>query len=579
MIPPKNNYPYSMPKVDLFGQGFPYIAGALKKAGHEVFGINLNHQWCNDSAADKLAASIHNAIREYKPHFIGVGGLSGDYSFIRDEIRFIRHSAPDIHIVCGGGIVTYDREYIFTNLRPDFAVSGEAEENIAALADCIGGGGNISNIPNIAYWKGEKAAYTRIEHPNTKLEEFPLPDYAPFDYERFMRSFNQTDAFYSHTRLHPRIMPISLGRSCPFQCTFCCHTEGPKYRERSIDNAIEEIVHFYDRYHFNILFIYDELFSIKKNRVSELCAKIKKLRENSGMDFDWTCDLRVADVDEDLLKEMKDAGCIFIGYGLESASPKILESMKKKTTVVQIERAIRLTNEAGIGVQGNFIFGDIAEMPQTAEETIDFFNKYCRDLMVFLSHIMPYPGSEIFQYCIDNGIIKDKQSYYNKVSPFGLIKINMTKMPDDVFFNIINSIEKTMHPVGSALKLKETSILSCEKTGEFTDLETPFLLRRRLYRVKVMCPHCRELVDYLSPFNAARSDCPKQLRTYCKKCHKRFLILLQTVLNRYDNLKKTTLSLFPYFMRPGLGKIYRAIYCIVNFIPYLKSLKSIKRSL
>src|SRR5208337_2623049 len=98
---------------------------------------------------------------------------------------------------------------------------------------------------------------------------------------------------------------------------------------------------------------------------------------------------------------MQAAGCIFIGYGLESASPTVLRSMKKRITVDQILRAIRLTEKVGLGVQGNFIFGDIAETPETFQETMDFFNQWCKDLIVHLGSVTPYPGSEIFQYCLE----------------------------------------------------------------------------------------------------------------------------------------------------------------------------------
>ncbi|MDO8568159.1 MAG: cobalamin-dependent protein, partial [Dehalococcoidales bacterium] len=284
LIPPKNNYPDPMPRVDIFGQGFPYIAGALKKAGHEVFGINLSDQWCGLSAPNKLAASIEKAVKEYQPDFVGVGGLSGDYAFVRDAIRFTRKAAPHTPVVCGGGIVTYDREYIFANLHPDFAVSGEAEDTIAPLADCLAGKGDIKTLPNIARWENSQPVYNPCEYSSTRLEDLPLPDYRPFDYGRFLESFNQTDVFYAHMRRHPRIMPISIGRSCPFHCTFCVHshTAGPRYRQRSIDSAMAEIAHFYDKYHFNILFVYDELFSVKKERVIEFCAKIKKLKADLG---------------------------------------------------------------------------------------------------------------------------------------------------------------------------------------------------------------------------------------------------------------------------------------------------------
>lgn len=101
LIPPKNNYPDPRPSLDIFGQGFPYLAGALKKAGHEVFGANINPKWCQGSAPLILANMLNKALRENQPQLIGVGGLSADYSFVRDAIRIIRQTNSNIPIVLG----------------------------------------------------------------------------------------------------------------------------------------------------------------------------------------------------------------------------------------------------------------------------------------------------------------------------------------------------------------------------------------------------------------------------------------------------------------------------------------------
>jgi radical SAM superfamily enzyme YgiQ (UPF0313 family)/tetratricopeptide (TPR) repeat protein len=524
LIPPKNNYPDPRPSLDIFGQGFPYLAGALKEAGHEVIGVNLNHKWCQDSAPLTLANMLDKTLRENQPQLIGVGGLSADYSFVRDAVRNIRQINSNIPIVLGGGIVTYDPDFIFSNLRPDFAVRGEGEEALVALVNALERETDWCSIANIAYWENGNPIYSKTRDIQTKLEDLPWPDYTPFDFEEYFEGLNQGDNIFAYTRLHPRVMPISLGRSCPFHCTFCCHRYASPYRQRSVDHALEEMVYFYQKYHFNFLFVYDELFSLRKERIREFSVKIKKLRDDLHMDFDWTCDLRVTQVDRDTLGVMKEAGCIFIGYGLESASPRVLKSMKKGITVPQMERAIRLTQEAGIGVQGNFILGDIAETPDTLQETLDFFHRWCSDSFVHLASLTPYPGSEVFQVCLDQGIIKDKQSYYDRVGGIGKFMVNMTTMPDPIFQGLMSQALRITDPsVHTLLPLKEGFLLSCERTDEKFEKNAPPSLRRSLLEFRVTCPHCGENIRYLFPVKKA----PEQahwIRTFCARCHKRFRI-------------------------------------------------------
>lgn len=66
--------------------------------------------------------------------------------------------------------------------------------------------------------------------------------------------------------------------------------------------------------------------------------------------------------------------------------------MKKKINNVQIERALKLTRKAGIGIQGYFIYGDPAETKETAYETLNFWKKF-KDYHITMGYVRPYPDS------------------------------------------------------------------------------------------------------------------------------------------------------------------------------------------
>ncbi len=514
LIPPKTNYPNPGPGVE-FGQGMPYLASVLKAAGHDVFGMNINNLWCYGSAPLTLERLLREAIERCQPHLIGVGGLAPEYIFVRDVIFFSRQIAPDIPVVIGGGLVTYDPHFIFSNLRPDFAVVGEGEISIVKLAEYLEKGGDVGSIPSLVHWKNGEAVFNKEQYPEN-LDKLPFPDYSPFDFENYLALNNLANNFVGHTRHHPRIMPLSIGRSCPFKCTFCSHYA--EYRSRSIDSAMKEIAYFYEKYQFNILYITDELFSIKAEKTREFCSKLKVLKKELKADFDWGCYLKVNNVDRELLREMGDAGCKYLGLGLESASDVVLKSMKKGTTVEKILRAIQLTEETGIGIHANFIFGDIAETPGTIKETIDFYNKHCKNLTVYFYHITPYPGSELFQYCLDNGLITDRQEYYETIA-HNKGSVNMTSMPDDVFYKLTEPVMNDM------FNGKPASVLSCEKTNiETCDRSAPFELRRSFYRIEVLCPHCSENVDYLYPLRVRPDLSVKPFIHCCVKCHKKLMV-------------------------------------------------------
>jgi len=234
--------------------------------------------------------------------------------------------------------------------------------------------------------------------------------------------------------------------------------------------------------------------------------------------------LRVPDVTLDLLREMKDAGCIHIGFGFESASQPVLDSMRKRITVDEIRNAIELTQEAGIGVQGTFILGDPAECETTVRETQQFFDKYCKDHIVHFDYITPYPGSNLFRRCVEQGIITDKTRYYRSIHLRP--RFNMTSMTHRTFAGLI---EPLVHNRFSGFRSCEVVSWRREEGFDF-DGGAPEPDRRATYRMRVVCPHCVETVDYRLPLKlppaktVSGSFVPEPVRAICGRCHKRFMV-------------------------------------------------------
>lgn len=520
LIPAKNNYPAPSPDTTSFGQAMPYIAASLKSAGHEVFGLNLNHRWCHGSAPLALETSIRHAIRQYQPELIGVGGLAPDYLFVRDAVQFIRRIAPDIPVVMGGGLVTYDTEFIFGNLKPDFAIKGEGEEAVVLLANALELRKSYSGISGLVYENNGSIRVNELENP-PDLDLIPFPEYNLFDFQSYLEKNNHVNNFLVHTRDNPRILPLSTGRSCPYKCTFCCHKQATSFRLRSISNIMDEVSHFYEMYRFNILYIHDELLSATTDRAMEFFLKIGDLKREMNADFDIGCYMRVNDAEENLLAVMKQAGVAFIGYGLESGCDKVLKSMKKGSSTVKIGQAIDLTEKAGIGFHGNFIFGDVAETSETIKETIDFYNKYCKRHTVYFYYITPYPGSEIYDFCESRQLIGDKETYYKTIA-FNKGSVNMTRIDDEEFYGLTRPV------MNDTFNGYNASIVSVEKTERKTcDNDFPFELRRTFYTIRLVCPHCHGQVSHVYPLRFDRGA-QVSFDHSCPDCHRRYFIDLSS---------------------------------------------------
>jgi radical SAM superfamily enzyme YgiQ (UPF0313 family) len=333
----KHEYPAFVSNSD-FPVGIAYLASALRRAGHEVFGLNLNNIPGYASAREMVRDRLSRALNDNQPQLVGVGGLCTDYAFLKDAIKIVRTVVPDVPIVSGGGIVTNDAAFVLKTLRPDFCIIGEAEEILVELVKKLSGGKqDYEQIPNLGYWRQGEPVFTREDFQYPDINSRAFPDYEPFGIHDLLDNYGlAARCLYRYTRPNPRPMTLVTARSCPFKCTFCVHHKGPKYRARSTENVIREIGEMYDRYRFNILAIVDELFAAKKEELRGFCTALIEGQRVHEWDFDWIFQTHAsASLEKEDLKMAKDSGCYFIGYGLESASPRVLSSMKKNTRPLQ----------------------------------------------------------------------------------------------------------------------------------------------------------------------------------------------------------------------------------------------------
>ncbi len=450
-----------------FPLGMAYVSACLRKAGHSVEVINLNRWTDCYERLEALVASL-------KPKLVMTGGLSAHYKQIRKLLDVVRTVSPASTTIVGGGIVTATPKLMFDYLDSDYVIVGEGELTSVELADCLlgKGGKELPDIQGIGY--GTEDGDFRLNAPRgpiMDLDSLPYPDLDSFGIEEYLALQQPNDNLYLYVSDHPRFYPIISSRGCPYNCTFCYHPLGQKYRSRSVDNFIAEVDYVIKRYDVRNLAIFDELISANRARLFEICAKLKKLSKPVR----WMCQLRVDMIDEEMLAVIKDAGCFMVSYGFESASDEVLKSMKKFISSEQIERALRLSRAAGIGVQGYFIFGDPAETVETAKRTLDFW-KVHEDYHITLGFVRPYPGSVLWSTELKKSSL-DELSFLEKCT---YDPPNMSKLSEKEWFQLWKDVQ--------------LALLGNMRFGKFIDGRQEDDGRGDSITVK--CPHCGDLVTY-----------------------------------------------------------------------------------
>lgn len=453
-----------------FPLGLAYISACLKKAGYGVDVLNINHY------ADSQIDLISRKFSANKYRYVLTSGLSAHYKQIKGIVDDVRRVASDAVMIVGGGVVTAMPEVMYDYIRPDYMVLGEGELTIVELINALNTNKmNLSEINGIGHCDAAgKLIITSRREPIMDLDSIPWPDLDGFEFETYLEMQRPNDSLYLYIDDKPRFYPIISSRGCPYNCTFCYHPLGQKYRSRSVDDFIAEVTYVTEKYNVNNLAIFDELISADPKRLFEICDRIKKLPRK----INWMCQLRVDKVDDEMLRVMKDAGCFIISYGFESASNSVLKSMKKFITAEQIEKAMQLTRKAGIGVQAYFIFGDPAETKKSSHETLRFWKDHS-DYHITMGYIRPYPGSELWKQEMDKGNIKDATEQLGFLDQCVNNPPNLSKMTAQEWFELQKNVQK--------------AIMMNSHFGEFISSKR---VEGEFHSLTVRCPHCEQVTTY-----------------------------------------------------------------------------------
>lgn len=405
--------------------GTLYVSAYLKRSGvANVVTLNLNHRQGDER---EILADV---ITREKIDIVGIGGLSGEYQDIARMARYAREIKPDIIVMMGGGIVTADPETAMSAIpEVDYGMIGEGEHTIVELVDALTRGLGVEEVDGLIF-RNEDGMYVKTAKRKEidDLDSLPFPDYEGFDYGEYLK---KNPDMSDEGKRYSQVSVIG-GRSCKFNCTFCFHPSGSRYRQRSLDSIFSEIDWLTEHYDISYIALREELFATDNDRVREFCKRVEKY------DFDWSIQLRIDNVNQELVDMLKDTRCRYIFVGVESAVDEILKSMHKGITVVQIEHALEMLRAAGLNSRSGVIMGDTMETAETADGTIEWFMANYERYRMFLDMIIAFPGSIIYNRACKEGIIPDKVQFLKDGCPI----INLTRMTDDEFLRMMNRVEK-----------------------------------------------------------------------------------------------------------------------------------------
>jgi radical SAM superfamily enzyme YgiQ (UPF0313 family) len=227
-----------------------------------------------------------------------------------------------------------------------------------------------------------------------------------------------------------RVAPVLSARGCPYSCNFCFQPS--PYGTRELDDVFDEMQWLIERYRLDGFYVEDDLFMLDRRRVLAFCQGLMR----RGIRTRFTVTGRFNIVDAELLTALREAGCVTVFYGGESADQDVLDDMKKKTTVEQMRQGVELTRAHGLFTRVGFMFGQPHDTRETLEQTVSFLTEIAIGHFEprYIYGCVPFPATELFDHCVRHGLLRDHEDLYRrfefKERLLDQLPVNMTAIRD-----------------------------------------------------------------------------------------------------------------------------------------------------
>ncbi|HEX9022016.1 MAG TPA: radical SAM protein [Nitrospirota bacterium] len=355
---------------------------------------------------------ITSYLDEERPDYIGFSTTTSSFP---DGVRLAKRAKeilPSVKVVFGGVQMSGLRERLLRDFPViDYGVVGEGEQTLLELVESDGDG--LRNIEGLIFREKGEVVFTGFRKKLLEMDALPFPAYEKL--HGFPESYKLP--IFSYPK-EPNTTVIT-SRGCPYFCSYCDRSVFRRtYRANSPEYMMELMTHLHRRFNIRHVNIYDDTFTLRRDRVMKFCD----LKIKSGLKMTFNCAARTEQLDFEMLKTMKKAGCWMISLGIETGDPELLKkhrsylpASKMDDPLENIRAMVLLIKKAGIRAKGLFMLG----LPGETEESIDKSMEYVFSLPLDefnLSKLTPFPGAPIYSDIHEHGAFEENWEQMNALN-------------------------------------------------------------------------------------------------------------------------------------------------------------------
>ena len=410
--------------IDNIGSSPPWMPLALVELATYV-NVNGHEARIYDRNLYPNDEDFIKTLEEFKPDIVGLTCYTS--KVIKDvlNVAFLtREYSDSIYVIVGGIHATLEPQSLLDIPDIDYVIRGEGERPLLEICNLIQNEGvdEISQVPNVNH---------NEEYPLMDLNEMPIPDYGLIEVPKYCMT------------------TFSTSRGCMGACKFC-YNRGRRLRFYDTDKMIKMMTGVIEKYKIKEFTIADDNFATLGERTEKICEALSKYK------CIFHCFMRADQATEEVIKNLKKAGCWDIQFGFESGSQRILDFINKRTTVEQKINALKLCKKYGIFVDGSFVIGFPGETEADLVYTTHFIKKYKPDA-VNINLFKPFPHTEFYDLCMAQGKVKQPETLEDWISfcDINAGEPNFSDIPTKTLVELSNNLNKR----SLWLKMKKFALL------------------------------------------------------------------------------------------------------------------------
>ncbi len=391
LVPPETiSLESSVPKALEGGKGYYPKLGLLYVAAYYERETGNRPVFIDCPPENVSQEELSRRVKEIQPDMVAMSIMTFNLLDALHTARILKKDHPHLKVCLGGPHVNLYPKETLHQPEIDYVVFGEGEKIFFHLIQALESGDTLKSIKGLGWKENSEEHINPAETELLDLNELPFPARHLVDVSSYKHIIGEGRQFFT----------IQATRGCPAACSFC-DIRKTKFRVRSPESVVNEIEQLVEM-GVDDLFFVDDTITIDKKNILEICDLI--IKRNIKIHFKISA--RVDTINKEVIAALKKAGCYRIHYGIESASPKHLKYLQKGQTPEKIERACKMTRDAGVGFFAYMMIGIPHETKEEMFETVDFAKKLKPDYAQF-SICTPYPKVELYYQMLQEGIVPE----------------------------------------------------------------------------------------------------------------------------------------------------------------------------